>query len=140
RMETPEIKVHGGPGRCQSSGRCQPGKESPGQHKKSPGQQWAKLLVTKNGPLEAILGNYATAPLDGKDVKDEEKLGPGNKIGLRMGKAIAEELRGQWELYVPRWLQINRELGFRMAAGMDRLGYWHLSPKDGSIKGPFAIP
>jgi hypothetical protein len=104
---------------------------------------WAKLLTTKGGPLIAILGYAGSAPSD--------KAG-GDLIATEMGQRIAAGSKN----WVQDWLKVNGNNRAWNAAGMDKSGFWWLSPsttgqiarKTGlstapaayTIKGPIPIP
>jgi hypothetical protein len=99
------------------------------------GLRWAELMCTKKGPLNVLLGNYASAPLD-QNPKNPNAL-TGEKIASQFGHLVATELKHDWDKYAEAWLKVNRAT--HAGAAIDRRGYW-FTAKDGSIKGPFKLP
>lgn len=121
--------------------------------RKSWGLSWAELLWGKQGPLFAILGYRATAPLDDP---------MGNRIAQEFAQQIVGGLGFNYQKYARTWLEINAQHeSTRTAAAIDNSGYWYINhrprttspqpvnpeaygydPKqpDNAILGPFPIP
>src|SRR5262249_40433352 len=87
------------------------------------GLEWAKLLVTKDGPLRTILGYRYRAPADQPW---------GNRIAEEMGRAIVK-LGTNYDQYARKWLEINAAMGGDSAhvgwsaAAYDAQGYWYIN-------------
>jgi hypothetical protein len=121
--------------------------------RKSWGLSWAELLTSKQGPLLAILGYRATAPLDDP---------MGNLIAQEFARQIVGGLGKNYDKYPRTWLEVNaKHEATRTAAAIDNAGYWYINhpPKtkpgqprnpeayghdstqpDNAILGPFKIP
>jgi hypothetical protein len=88
------------------------------------GLLWRKFLVSQKGPLFAILGYRATAPLD-------------RDGGITVAKKMAEamiKLGNDWESYPRKWMEINqRQKNTQTAAAIDRKKYWFID-EDGKIQ------
>jgi hypothetical protein len=81
-----------------------------------PGAEWAKMLESKNGPFQAIVGYDAEAPDIGN---------VGGDIAKRLGKVMSKGL-ADGAAFVDAWLKINAEHDGKNtwnAVGMDRRGY-----------------
>ncbi|MBL8799876.1 MAG: hypothetical protein JNM56_38700 [Planctomycetia bacterium] len=97
--------------------------------------RWQQLMCNRKGPLNVLLGNYDSAPLDHNP--DNPNGFSGNKIAAQFGHLVATELKHDWDKYAEAWLKVNRPT--RAAAAIDRKGYW-FTAKDGTTKGPFPLP
>jgi hypothetical protein len=88
--------------------------------------RWQKLLISKKGPLTAILSYRGTAPMDNMGAK---KIG-GNRIAEEMAQAMIDNLGTNWKAYARRWLEINAKYPItRTAAAIDTAGYWYINQK-----------
>lgn len=120
---------------------------------KSWGLSWAELLTSKQGPLLAILGYRATAPLDDP---------MGNLIAKEFAQQIVGGLGTNYVKYARTWLEVNAKYeSTRTAAAIDNAGYWYINhplktkpgeprnpeaygydstESDNAILGPYKIP
>jgi len=81
-----------------------------------PGAEWAKMLESKNGPFQAIVGYDDDAPAIGS---------VGADIARQLGKAMSKGL-ADGAAFVDAWLAINAEHDGKNtwnAVGMDKRGY-----------------
>lgn len=108
--------------------------ELSGSSASGPGAEWAKLLRTKGGPLTALLGYEASAPLDRPN---------GDAIARDMGARLAAGSRR----FARDWMEVNAAHRAWNAVAIDTSGYWDfdcfrsLHTCDlGDLRGPRPLP
>jgi hypothetical protein len=99
------------------------------------GMRWAKLLMSRDGPLSVLLGYRGGVPSD---------TGGGAAVAARMAERIAggprqRGLRQNWDEYPQTWLDVNKEVHkaiktppdaaytFANACAIDQSTYWVLA-------------
>ncbi|GMA15728.1 hypothetical protein E5F05_06105 [Deinococcus metallilatus] len=99
-----------------------------------PGVEWAELLRTKGGPLTALLGYEASAPLDHPN---------GEAIARDMGARLAAGSRN----FARDWMEVNAAHKAWNAVALDTRGYWDFdcyrglhTCNLGDLRGPRPLP
>lgn len=87
--------------------------------RKSYGLDWARLLCTREGPLQAILGFRFTSPGDGTF---------GTTVARDMATAIRDELGNDYSRYARRWMEIcAKNKATWTGAAIDTDGYYYIN-------------
>lgn len=107
-----------------------------GPSARGPGAEWARLLRTRGGPLTALLGYEASAPLDRPN---------GDAIARDMGARLAAGSRR----FARDWMEVNIAHKASNAVAIDTSGYWDFdclrTPLGttcdlGDLRGPRPLP